>query len=581
MKKKGIFISLLSLAFLTACSSNGNLLWGGEGGEGRKSEEPGYNSATAVPASQPDPTISYHEDSSFSEEERDQPHTHYEGSIIQYVPATYDEPGYYIFACGRCGALIYRDIPQLEVDYSVGLEYEINDFGDGYVVTGIGTCTDENIVIPEHHEENGIELPVTEIGDKAFYQITFIITVYCPESVGIIGDKAFSGCENLMEITISDNVDLGVDVFRDTIYVEIVFDHHLIYVPRQESSCYGEGWIAHYECTDCHKYFSDSEGKNQIFDVVIAPSHHFSGGYCTRCGQYQYEVCIDSVDSIPFLGRFPLGTLETAIGLPSEIVVWTMDGYSHSLTIIWDLSTYDKTSIGTYYITGYIQAGGYVFIDSSMMTVTAEIEITDLMIGTADIVFLLDISGSMEDEVVNVKNNLVSFANSVDNAGVSARYSLITFSDYVECPSDANEQTQIIKNGVNNWYTDASAAANAINRISLANGEDIPECDIDALLMANYELDYRQDARRFFILLTDATFKVDNHYGVSSYSETVNILKNNNVCVSVITTSELASNSYYSLYNSTGGTYLSITASNFGTQLTNYLLPIIFQRVED
>ena len=569
MKRKGIFIVFLSALLATACNNLGS---GGNWG-GNKSYN-GSGERTNVRSGE-EPVNDYVNVGG---------HEHVQGSIVTWQDATYEEPGYYIYACKTCGALVYMTLPQLRYDYSVGLEYEFNDRGDGFVVTGIGTCTDQDIIIPDVHQDGttGVTLPVTEIGDRAFYNITFIVTVVCPGSIEMIGDKAFSGCDNLMEITIPDDVDFGVDVFRDTIYVEIVFDHNLIYVPRREASCYEEGCIAHYVCTDCGRYFSDSEGKNQIYDVTIARTHHFVGGVCTKCGQYQETTVINYVDSVPFLGRFPLGTLETAIGLPSYITVWTMDGYSHQVSVLWDLSTYDKAHVGTYTIYGYLQAAGYTFQDLSLAIVTAEIEVTEVMIGTADIVFILDISGSMTDEVQNVKNNLVSFANAVDNAGVSARYSIITFSDYTYTSSSSSwEQTQVIKNGASNWYTDASAAAYSINNIVLADGGDTPECDIDGLMMANYDLDYRQDARRFYILLTDAEYKNANHYGVSDMDEAINILRHNNVCVSVITSSYLADSTYYYLYAQTGGTYLNIDSSNFGTQLTNYLLPIIFQRVED
>ena len=586
MKKIGFLTILLSAIFATACSGPTGFGFGG----GEKTNQPatsedwGWESKTDNPQTQP---TSYPGDSSY-----DDPndyvhvggHVHTQGAIISWVDATYDEPGYYIYACRTCGSLVYMTIPQLERDYSVGLEYEINATNDGYVVTGIGTCTDSHVVIPEYYQDEytGIELPVTEIGDRAFFEVTFIITVRCPGTIEEIGDKAFSGCVSLEEITLPDNVTYGVDVFRDTIYVEIVFEHHLVYYSAKEATCYEEGWIAHYECEDCHRYFADPEGREQIYSISIAPSHHFVDGVCTNCYQYQREICIEYVDSVAFLGRFPLGTLETAIGLPSYINVYTMDGYSHQLSVVWDLSTYDKSSVGTYEIYGYIQANGYIFISSELSIVTAELEITDVMVGTADIVFVLDISGSMRDELNNVKNNLVSFANSVDAAGVSARYSIITFSDYTEYPeTNAAEQTQIIYNGANKWYTDAASAANSINSIVLAIGGDEPECDIDGLMMANYDLDYRQDARRFYILLTDASYKENNHYGVSSYDEALNILKANAVCVSVITTSLLANSTYYSLYTETGGTYLDIDSSNFGTGLTDYLLPIIFQRVED
>ena len=61
--------------------------------------------------------------------------------------------------CVRCGASGSN-----ELKYSEGLTYELNDEGAGYIVTGIGTCTDSELVIPNMY--NG--LPVVEIRYRAF-----------------------------------------------------------------------------------------------------------------------------------------------------------------------------------------------------------------------------------------------------------------------------------------------------------------------------------------------------------------------------------------------------------------------------
>ena len=60
--------------------------------------------------------------------------------------------------------------------YSKGLEYVLKtyDFGEAYSVSSIGTCNDENIVIPDEHE--GKKIVAIEIG--AFYLNTKIKSVY-------------------------------------------------------------------------------------------------------------------------------------------------------------------------------------------------------------------------------------------------------------------------------------------------------------------------------------------------------------------------------------------------------------------
>lgn len=71
--------------------------------------------------------------------------------------------------CERCG-----------IEASQGLGFTLNDDGKSYSVTGIGFCTDTEIVIPPEYEGK----PVTSIGDEAF--------AACPDltSINFTGTKA-------------------------------------------------------------------------------------------------------------------------------------------------------------------------------------------------------------------------------------------------------------------------------------------------------------------------------------------------------------------------------------------------------
>ena len=77
------------------------------------------------------------------------------------------------------------------------------EYGDCYVVAGIGTYTDEDLVIPSTVDG----LPVVEIADRAFENNTKIKSVYCGNRVTKIGKFAFRYCKNLKEIVIPDSVE--------------------------------------------------------------------------------------------------------------------------------------------------------------------------------------------------------------------------------------------------------------------------------------------------------------------------------------------------------------------------------------
>ena len=95
-------------------------------------------------------------------------------------------------------------------NYSEGLAYTLSDDGTYYSVSGIGTCTDASVKIPPMH--NG--LPVTSIGNDAFYMCGILKSITIPNSVTSIGYQAFQSSK-ITSITIPDSVtSIGDYAFR-------------------------------------------------------------------------------------------------------------------------------------------------------------------------------------------------------------------------------------------------------------------------------------------------------------------------------------------------------------------------------
>lgn len=92
--------------------------------------------------------------------------------------------------CIDCG---YKKPSEPQLDFE-------NVDGLSYAVTGIGTFTKSELVIPS--QLNG--LPVTEIAANAFCGCAFITSITVPDSVTVIGAHAFSECEALTEVIIEN-----------------------------------------------------------------------------------------------------------------------------------------------------------------------------------------------------------------------------------------------------------------------------------------------------------------------------------------------------------------------------------------
>ena len=91
------------------------------------------------------------------------------------------------------------DCGEKEDIFSEGLEFAL--LGNSYAVSGIGTCTDTDLVIPSVY--NG--LPVTVIWDDAFEDCTGLTSVAIPDSVTTIGAGAFRSCVNLTSVMIGNS----------------------------------------------------------------------------------------------------------------------------------------------------------------------------------------------------------------------------------------------------------------------------------------------------------------------------------------------------------------------------------------
>lgn len=100
---------------------------------------------------------------------------------------------------------------------SLGLDYMLE--GNHYVVTGIGTCTDTELIIPDSY--NG--LPVTKIGRDAFWNCNQLTSVTIPGSVTIIEESAFGVCYQLQTVYLSEGlVTIGMYAFQDCAQLESV-----------------------------------------------------------------------------------------------------------------------------------------------------------------------------------------------------------------------------------------------------------------------------------------------------------------------------------------------------------------------
>ena len=100
------------------------------------------------------------------------------------------------------------------------LEYAKTPDGRYYTVTGIGTYTSSDLVIPNSY--NGVE--VREISIGAFSGNTKIKTLVVEDGVKKIGASAFSGCTSIESVKISKSLEkVGSSSFEDCAAIKTLF----------------------------------------------------------------------------------------------------------------------------------------------------------------------------------------------------------------------------------------------------------------------------------------------------------------------------------------------------------------------
>ncbi|MZK49862.1 flagellin [Clostridium beijerinckii] len=198
--------------------------------------------------------------------------------------------------------------------------------------------------------------------------------------------------------------------------------------------------------------------------------------------------------------------------------------------------------------------------------------------GTADIVFVIDITGSMGSKINEVKNNIDGFINKITENGIDVNMGLVTYGDVnLNQGGDPVVKTTMTSN--------LEEFKSYINSISLTGGGDYYESGLEGIAdAANGALSYsfRADSAKQIILVTDAPVHDNNTDsdggdGLSNFDidDVAANVKSNGIKLTVVSTEEVDTKTQFErLYGTTGGEYINII-SNFQEQLNSYASKIL------
>ena len=174
--------------------------------------------------------------------------------------------------------------------------------------------------------------------------------------------------------------------------------------------------------------------------------------------------------------------------------------------------------------------------------------------GEADIVFVVDRSGSMGGTINTVRKNVNEFARNLAKDGVAARFGLATFSDEVfgRNRGKTDEGTILTKFNESYFTSDPAELEKALAGIKIADGGDYAETSSPALtqIVSTYDWSKSPKNKKFVVLLTDAPMKQDA--SVPTIAETLASLKAANIERIVATSTSFGTDISYKDFVSEG-----------------------------
>lgn len=164
-------------------------------------------------------------------------------------------------------------------------------------------------------------------------------------------------------------------------------------------------------------------------------------------------------------------------------------------------------------------------------------------ISSADIIFVLDVTGSMGNEIAEVKENIIEFADSLERRGINYRLGMVTFLDEIENIYNFTNDVQIFQGYAAEQYAHG--------------GGDSPENSLEALMAAS-QFDFRPNAKRVIIWITDNSYHETDNVTSLSRNEVIDELLSNEITAHCIGPENFKSAYYDPIIIATGGDYFDI-----------------------
>ncbi len=189
-----------------------------------------------------------------------------------------------------------------------------------------------------------------------------------------------------------------------------------------------------------------------------------------------------------------------------------------------------------------------------------------------DIMFVLDVTGSMKEEINGVEQGIQSFAKELSSRKLDGQVGLIAFGD-----RSIGEEPQILSFEGSNFTANSDLFSDRVGRLITVYGGDDPESSLDAIALASRQ-PFRTQSTKVVLLITDALPKIPD-LEMSSLTQTANLLRENKINQLHLVIQDSDRYVFERLQETVPGEIFLLSETAAGRQNFDSLLPVLGEKI--
>ena len=197
---------------------------------------------------------------------------------------------------------------------------------------------------------------------------------------------------------------------------------------------------------------------------------------------------------------------------------------------------------------------------------------TSVISPEVDILFVLDVTGSMQSAINGVRDGIREFAGELSKRQLNARVGVLAFRDRL-----IHEEPKLLSFKGDTFTNDYDAFRDEVDKLRASGGGDAPESSLDAIALATRQ-PFRPKATKVILLITDAPPHVPDKE-VESIGEVVSRLKDAKVNQLHLVTKEDDRATYEELQRGADGQYFDLASAARGAGGFASILPTVSREI--